>query len=112
MRLAPGLQAERTLLAWRRTSLSVAAGGALLLHFTVERFGMVGVAAGAAALCVSVVAYLASRRRYSSIHRDHHGYGRVRDAGVPCALVSLAVIALAAVAVGLWIGRATEVWGR
>jgi hypothetical protein len=36
----------------------------------------------------------------------------VQDAGVPCALVSLAVIALAAVAVGLWIGRATEVWGR
>ena len=112
MSLSPGLQAERTLLAWRRTSLSVAAGGALLLHFTVERFGMVGVVAGAAALCVSAVAYLASRRRYGSVHLDPDGYRRVQDAGVPCTLVSLAVIALAAVAVGLWIGRAAEVSGR
>ena len=112
MRLSPGLQAERTLLAWRRTSLSVAAGGALLLHFTVERFGMVGVAAGAAALCVAALAYVASRRRYGSVSRDPDGYGRVPDAGVPCALVSLALVALAAVAVGLWIGRAAEVAGR
>ena len=112
MRLEPGLQAERTLLAWGRTSLSVAAGGALLLHFLVERFGMVGVAAGAAALCLSVVAHVASRHRYSSVHRDPDGHGQVQDAGVPCALVSLAVVALAAVAVGLWIGRAAEAAGR
>jgi uncharacterized membrane protein YidH (DUF202 family) len=112
MRLDPGLQAERTLLAWRRTSFSVAAGGALLLHLSVERFGMFGFAAGIAALCTSVVAHLASRRRYRSVHRDLYGFGRVQAAGVACALVSLAVVALAAVAVGLWIGRAAEVMGR
>jgi uncharacterized membrane protein YidH (DUF202 family) len=112
MRLDPGLQAERTLLAWQRTSLSVAAGGALLLHLSAERLGTFGVAAGIAALCVSMAAHLASRRRYSSLHRDLYGFGRVQDAGVACALVSLAAIALAAVAVGLWIGRAADVAGQ
>ncbi len=112
MRLAPGLQAERTLLAWRRTSLSVATGGALLLHFTLGPFGIVGVAAGVAAGCVSVAAHLASRRRYRCVRRDPDGYAQVQDAGVPCALLSVAVIALAAVAVGLWVGRAAEVSGR
>lgn len=112
MRLDPGLQAERTLLAWQRTSLSVAAGGALLLHLSVERFGTFGAAVGVAALCVSVVAHLASVRRYRSVHRGLYGFGRVPGAGVACALVSLAVIALAAVAVGLWIGRAAEVAGQ
>lgn len=111
MRLTPGLQAERTLLAWQRTSLSMAAGGALLLHYTVERFGTVSATAGALALGASVVAYLASRRRYGSVHRDADGYGRVQDAGLPCALVSLAVMALAAVALCLCVIRATEVFG-
>jgi uncharacterized membrane protein YidH (DUF202 family) len=111
MRPGAGLQAERTLLAWRRTSLSAAAGGALLLHLSVERFGTVGVAAGGVALCVSVVAHQASRRRYSSMPRDLDG-GEVQDAVVPCALMSLAVIALAAVAVGLWIDRVAEISGR
>ena len=112
MRLEPGLQAERTLLAWRRTSLSVAAGGALLLHFTDERFGMVGAAAGVVALCVAVAAHLASRHRYCSVHRGPDGNGRVQDAGAPCALASLAVITLAAIVVVLWVGRAAEVSGR
>jgi uncharacterized membrane protein YidH (DUF202 family) len=112
MRLGPGLQAERTLLAWQRTSLSVAVVGALLLHLSVERFGMIGVAASVAALTVSVVAHLASRRRYSSVHRDPDGFGRAPDAGAPCALVSLALVALAAVSLALWIGRAAEISGR
>jgi uncharacterized membrane protein YidH (DUF202 family) len=112
MRLETGLQAERTLLAWRRTSLSVAAAGALLLHLSLERFGVVGVAAGVAAVCVSVVAHLVSRRRYSAVHRDRDRRGVVQDAGVPCALVSLAVTALAAVTIALWIGRAAEISGR
>ncbi len=112
MRLGRGLQAERTLLAWRRTSLSVAAAGALLLHLTLERLGTVSVTVAALALGLSVVAHLASLRRYGAVHRDTDGYGRVPDAGVPCALLSLAVFAVAVVAVGLWIGRAAEISGR
>jgi uncharacterized membrane protein YidH (DUF202 family) len=112
MKLAPGLQAERTLLAWRRTSLSIAAGSVLLLHLSAERFGVVGAAAGVAALCLSVVTHHASRRRYRSIDHALDRCTEVQDAGIPSALLSLAVIALTAVAVALWIGRAAEVSWR
>ncbi|TQL70655.1 uncharacterized membrane protein YidH (DUF202 family) [Nocardioides albertanoniae] len=111
MRPTPGVQAERTLLAWQRTSLSIAAGGALLLHYTVERFATAGVVAGALALSASVGCYLASRRRYGAAHRDTGGNGRVQDAGLPCALMSLAVIVLAAAVFCLCLVRATEVLG-
>lgn len=58
-----GLQAERTGLAWRRTSLGVAVGSLVCLRLLAPLLGAVGVVLGLLGLCWSVdLAVIASRR--------------------------------------------------
>lgn len=59
-----GLQPERTALAWRRTSLSVAAGATLMLRMSVEFFGFAGVMGALAALALALGAAVLGTRRY------------------------------------------------
>lgn len=70
----PGLQAERTAMAWQRTALGVGGIGALLVHYA----GGLGVRAipGIFGLAVALALVLASERRYERTVR------RVR-AGAP-----------------------------
>ena len=60
-----GYAAERTVLAWQRSALSLAAAGALALRLA-ERHGPVapGVATGACALLAAAAMALYGRRRY------------------------------------------------
>lgn len=94
MPLDPGVQVERTLLAWRRTSLTPAVGGAALVHLSLDRLGAAGLVMGLSCIAVSLVAYLASLHRHRSAGPDHHDAGRPGAAGVPCALLVAAVLIL------------------
>ncbi len=58
----PGLQAERTMMAWQRTSLGVGAIGALLLHHTGGRTLLA--IPGAAGLLAALVLLVATEHRY------------------------------------------------
>lgn len=57
----PGLQPERTVLAWQRTSLSAVVTTALLLRVGLEHQQPFGLAAGICALVVAVLAWTGGR---------------------------------------------------
>lgn len=62
-----GLQAERTVLAWRRTSLAVAAGSVVLYRLSAETLGPAGVLGNAVCLVVALAAYARGARRYREV---------------------------------------------
>lgn len=92
----PGLQVERTLLAWRRTTLAVAVVSAASIRFTAPILGWAAVATGACGLVLAMIAYLATGSRYRQVH---HSLGR--SAQLPATGWPEATLAAAVVAVGL-----------
>ena len=61
----PGLQPERTRLAWQRTALACAGVGVLLLHGVGGPIGYI--AAGIVLACAVGFATIGRRRRYESV---------------------------------------------
>jgi uncharacterized membrane protein YidH (DUF202 family) len=90
----PGLQAERTSLAWRRTALSVAVGSLIALRVLPPQLGPLGYALAVLGLLWSLDLALTARRRY----RDASHLVRTRDDldGRAVAASALARTALAA----------------
>lgn len=58
----PGLQRERTALAWQRTSLSAAVVAALLLRSGIGAGSLLDAVAGCCALVVLLLAWVSGRR--------------------------------------------------
>lgn len=101
-----GLQAERTLLAWQRTCLSLAVGNTVAIKYLSELLGLWATAVGIAGVALSVAAWTIARLRYRRAH-----LGLVRDARLVssgrlpllvAASVLTACVAGAAVIVVLW----------
>ncbi|MGO1770568.1 MAG: DUF202 domain-containing protein [Microbacterium sp.] len=94
----PGLQPERTLLAWRRTCLSFAVASILVARYTIEEFGMIGLFLGIASAGLAVAAYLSAAVGYRRVHAALHAHGHTGEDGRPFLLATLAVLALGAAA--------------
>ncbi len=86
----PGLQSERTYLAWQRTGLTFAGVGALLVHSATRLHSVLAYLPGAAGLAVAAVILLRALLRYRSIEAAARGR---RDAASPRLAAALAVVA-------------------
>jgi uncharacterized membrane protein YidH (DUF202 family) len=100
----PGLQPERTLLAWRRTCLSFALASAVAVRFTAEIAGWAAVAAGTVGVALALVAYLTANRRYRAAHRSLHARDALDSDGVPMLAITLAAVVLGLAAAGYVLG--------
>ncbi|TQM10038.1 DUF202 domain-containing protein [Pseudonocardia kunmingensis] len=96
----PGLQPERTLLAWRRTVLSLAVGSLVALRVLPPVLGEWAIGPGVVGVVLSGVLWVLAGRRAAA------GYRALRDgsAALPGGglLLFLGVVVAAAGAVGLW----------
>lgn len=99
----PGLQEERTALAWRRTGLALVAGALGIGRLTMETLGTSVLVPAAVAVALAAWVVLVSLRtsRYAATHPDEPGFTRVlADGRVPLVVTvvagSLAVGELAA----------------
>lgn len=79
----PGLQAERTLLAWRRTALALAVVSAAGVRFVAPVLGWAAAMIGAVGVALSMVAYYATGIRYQHVHRTLRHSGRYPANGWP-----------------------------
>jgi len=91
----PGLQPERTALAWRRTGLSMAAGALVTLRIFPELLGAWSVVPAGLALLVAVAVLVAAHFRY---RRDHRALLAARETGGRVALAGGGLPALGAAA--------------
>lgn len=99
----PGLQGERTALAWTRTALALALAGAFVTRLTVERGGILALALGVIAVALSVVMGVLARARYDNTSASLHESGALLSDGRILAVAAGGVLAAGAAA-ALFVG--------
>lgn len=95
-----GLQLERTLLAWRRTSLAVAVVSAAGIRFTAPVIGWPAIVLGAVGVGLAAAAYLATGIQYRQLHDHLHEHATHPADGWAPITLSLAVGLLGLLALG------------
>lgn len=88
----PGLQPERTLLAWRRTCLAFVVVSLIGMRFTLPVLGGVAVLAGILGAGLAVLAYVLAATGYRSAHRSLHEHGGMTRGGFPMLAATAAVL--------------------
>jgi hypothetical protein len=94
----PGLQPERTELAWRRTLLSIAVGSLVSLRVLPPVLGDWTVAVGVTGVVVAALLWVLAQRRHRAVDRVFHG---LPAAGMPGGALLLAVTVLTAAGAAL-----------
>ncbi|AJW80181.1 DUF202 domain-containing protein [Clavibacter michiganensis] len=104
----PGLQPERTALAWRRTALALVAGSLLGLRVLPTLLGAAGLVVAAAGVVASVAVLATAHRRYRRVHliltsaSAGHGSTALPGGALPALVATLTACAgLAALALAL-----------
>lgn len=97
----PGLQPERTLMSWQRTTLALMVGIAAAVHYIAPDLG--GGAAiflGVAGITVTIAAYAGAHRRYRTATRELLASSTLRTVSAwPLLLLTIACVAGALIAV-------------
>lgn len=96
----PGLQPERTLLAWRRTALALVVLSALATRSLAVELGPVAGVLGGVGILLSALAAVSAQLRYRATVRDFAaadpGQRPLTSGGRTLALVTLATLSLGA----------------
>ena len=92
----PGLQPERTLLAWRRTCLAFGVASLVGMRFTVDALGLLAVVGGILGAGLAGLAYALAATGYRRSHRALQGNGVLERSGLPMLLAAGAVLAIGA----------------
>ena len=93
-----GLQPERTLLAWRRTSLALAVGAMITIRLGAPTLGFVAGIIGIVSLGFAAAAYAMSTTRYRRVHLELTASHTLPGAGTQVALVAVGVVLFGALA--------------
>ncbi len=88
----PGLQPERTFLAWRRTCLSFALASLVGARFTLDALGLFSVIVGVLGAGLAAAAYFAAAAGYQRAQRALHAHGASGTTGVPILLATGAAL--------------------
>jgi putative membrane protein len=91
----PGMQPERTALAWRRTAISMGAGALVALRIFAPAIGGWAIVSAVLAFVIAVVVFAAAELRY---RRNHRALVADRDSDARVVLAGGALIALTAAA--------------
>lgn len=89
----PGLQPERTLLAWRRTCLAFGGASAVATRFLVGELGTAALALGIFGVVVSWAAYLLAGAHYERMTRVLAGSSSLATGGAHIVLLACAALA-------------------
>jgi uncharacterized membrane protein YidH (DUF202 family) len=100
----PGLQPERTALAWRRTSLSLLAGSLAGTRLLPEVWGPLGLVVGGAGVIGSLALLVLAQRRYRLQHTRLRRGAALPDGTLP-ALMASAGLAVALVGLAVTVSR-------
>lgn len=92
----PGLQPERTALAWRRTALTALAGALLTMRILPTQLGAWATAAAALLAALAAVILTATHRRYRRQHQTLTDSSTDRPDPLPGGALPCAAAALAA----------------
>lgn len=99
------LQPERTLLAWRRTTLSLAVANAVAVRLTIGELGVAAVVVGMLGVTLSAFAYLAAGARYRRVHESLVKNQRLpATGGWPFLAVALTMVVLGLVGMAYLFG--------
>ena len=88
----PGLQPERTLLAWRRTALSLALAAVVAVRLTLGSYGPAAAAVGVGGVLLAGASYLVADRRYRATGRPDEPMGPLPGVGAPAALLTVTTV--------------------
>lgn len=102
----PGLQPERTLLAWRRTFLALGVAGAVAVRFAAEVSLFAAVPLGIVLIGAACAGYARVARRYRRVHEGLSTSCVLEIDGLALAFMTLTLLAICACALVYVVGAA------
>lgn len=106
----PGLQPERTLLAWRRTCLALAVASAVIVRFAGEAIGVAAAVLGIVGVATAAAGYLRASMRYRRTHEGLTNSGELPIDGLALGFLALTLLLVAAGAAVYVIGAGVSGW--